>query len=68
MARSKKSKEKIVRVTLVKSPIGYSKRHKGTVKALGLRRINQCVEHVDSPVLRGMLAKVDHLVLIDEVE
>jgi large subunit ribosomal protein L30 len=64
-AKSSKSKEKIVRVTLIKSPIGYSKRQKGTVRALGLRRMNQTVEHVDSPVLRGMLAKVSHLVLID---
>lgn len=65
-AKSSKSKEKIVRVTLVKSPIGYSKRQKGTVRALGLRRMHQTVEHVDTSVLRGMLAKVSHLVLVDE--
>jgi large subunit ribosomal protein L30 len=64
-AKSSKSKEKIVRVTLIKSPIGYSKRQKGTVRALGLRRMHQTVEHVDTPVLRGMLAKVSHLVLVD---
>jgi len=64
----KKSKEeiKVVRVTLVKSPIGYSKRHKDTIKALGLRRMHQTVEHADTPVLRGMLAKVAHLVEIVE--
>jgi len=63
----KKSKEiKVVRVTLVKSPIGYSKRHKDTIKALGLRRMHQTVEHEDTPVLRGMLAKVAHLVEIAE--
>ena len=61
------SESKIVRVTLVKSPIGYSKRQKGTVRALGLRRMNQTVEHVDSPVLRGMLNKVSHLVEVEEV-
>ena len=66
MAKSKKSKEKIVRVTLVKSPIGYSKRQKGTVRALGLRRMNQTVEQVDTPVLRGMLNAVSHLVLVEE--
>ena len=65
-AKSSKSKEKIVSVTLVKSPIGYSKRQKGTIRALGLRRMNQTVEHVDTSVLRGMLAKVSHLVLVDE--
>ncbi len=65
-AKSSKSKKKLVRVTLVKSPIGYSKRQKGTIRALGLRRMNHTVEHLDTPVLRGMLAKVSHLVFIDE--
>jgi len=67
MAKSAKSKEKIFRITLVKSPIGYSKVHKGTVRALGLRKMNQSVEHVDSPTLRGMLAKVNHLVAVEEI-
>jgi large subunit ribosomal protein L30 len=57
---------KKVKITLVKSPIGYSKRHKGTVRALGLRKINQTVEQEDGPVLRGMLSKVAHLVVIEE--
>jgi large subunit ribosomal protein L30 len=65
MAKSAKT-EKMVRVTLVKSPIGYSRRQKATVRALGLRRMHQTIEHVDSPVLRGMLAKVSHLVLVEE--
>jgi large subunit ribosomal protein L30 len=67
MAKSAKT-EKMVRVTLVKSPIGYPKRQKDTVRALGLRRMHQTIEHVDSPVLRGMLAKVSHLVLVEENE
>lgn len=58
--------EKTVRVTLVRSPIGYSKRQKATVRALGLRRLNQTVEHADAPTLRGMLAKIRHLVLVEE--
>ena len=57
---------KTVRVTYVKSAIGYSQRHKNTIKALGLRRMHQTVEHVDSPTLRGMLAKVAHLVEVEE--
>jgi large subunit ribosomal protein L30 len=57
---------KTVKITLVKSPIGYSKRHKNTVRALGLRKVNQTVEQEDSPVLRGMLSLVNHLVLIEE--
>lgn len=60
--------EKKVIVTLVKSPIGYSKKHKATIKALGLRRMHQSVEHVDSPTLRGMLLKVAHLVEVEESE
>ena len=63
---AKKQKEKVYRVTLVKSPIGYSQRQKDTVRALGLRRLNQTVEHTDSAVIRGMLDKVSHLVLIEE--
>lgn len=69
MAKAKSAKtEKKVRVTLVKSPIGYSKRQKATIRALGLRRMNQTIEHVDTAVLRGMLAKVSHLVLVEENE
>lgn len=66
MAKQKKSKEKILRVTLVKSPIGYTKRQKGTVRALGLHRLNQTVEHVDSAVIRGMVNSVSHLVKVEE--
>jgi large subunit ribosomal protein L30 len=63
---AKKSKEKVLRITLVKSPIGYTQRQKDTVRALGLRRMNQTVEHGDSPVIRGMVAKVSHLVEVEE--
>ena len=63
---AKKKKEKVLRVTLVKSPIGYTQRQKNTVRALGLRRLNQTVEHGDSPVIRGMLNKVGHLVQVEE--
>ena len=66
MAKTAPSKEKYIRVTLVKSPIGYSQRQKGTVRALGLRRMNQAVVHVDTPVIRGMLNKVSHLVEVEE--
>ena len=60
------AEEKIVKITLVKSPIGYSKRHKGTIRALGLKKMNQTVEQIDGPVLRGMLSKVAHLVEVEE--
>ena len=54
-----------LKVTLVKSAIGYSKRQKGTVRALGLRRLGQTVEHADTPVVRGMITKVFHLVVVN---
>ncbi len=66
MSSSRPTEGNIVRITLVKSPIGYSKRHKATIRALGLRRMNQTVEHVYSNVLWGMLEKVQHLVEVEE--
>ena len=61
-----KSSDKTIRVTLVKSPIGYTKDQKATVKALGLRRMHQTVEHKDNPAVRGMIRKVVHLVHVEE--
>lgn len=58
--------EKVVCVTLVKSPIGYSVRHKQTIKALGIKRMHQTVEHKDTPTLRGMLSLVAHLVKVED--
>ncbi len=57
---------RILRVTLVRSPIGFTKDQKATVKALGLRRMHQTVEHQDTPALRGMLTKVIHLLKVEE--
>jgi large subunit ribosomal protein L30 len=57
---------KSLRVTLVKSPIGYTEDQKATVRALGLRRMHQSVEHKDSPALRGMLNKIIHLIRVEE--
>jgi large subunit ribosomal protein L30 len=68
MSDQSQTKSKIIRITLVKSPIGYTQRHKATIRALGLRRMHQTVEHEDSPSIRGMLYKVNHLVEVVEVE
>jgi large subunit ribosomal protein L30 len=57
---------KSLKVTLVRSPIGFTKRQKATVRALGLRRLHQTVEHQDTPALRGMLTSVIHLLKIEE--
>ncbi|MDD2694568.1 MAG: 50S ribosomal protein L30 [Anaerolineales bacterium] len=66
MPKKTKKVETILRITLVKSPIGYSQKHKDTIRALGLHRMRQTVEHVDSLSLRGMLSKVAHLVNVEE--
>ena len=57
-----------LRVTLVKSPTKFSERQKRTIRALGLKRMHQTVEHADDPVARGMVARVAHLVEVEEVK
>jgi large subunit ribosomal protein L30 len=59
-------KGKVLRITLVRSPIGYADRQKKTVRALGLRRMNQTVEHADTAQIRGMIAKIPHLLRVEE--
>ncbi|HSJ90031.1 MAG TPA: 50S ribosomal protein L30 [Anaerolineales bacterium] len=58
--------EKTVFITLVRSPIGYTKDQKQTVLALGLRRMHQTIEHKDTPAVRGMIRKIIHLVQVEE--
>ena len=57
-----------VRLTQVRSQIGQSQRHRGTLRALGLGRIGRTAEHEDGPVLAGMLRKVRHLVKVEEAK
>jgi large subunit ribosomal protein L30 len=57
---------KTIKVTLMKSGIGFPEPQKATLRALGFRRLHQTVEHKDTPALRGMLAKVVHLIRIEE--
>jgi large subunit ribosomal protein L30 len=54
-----------VRVTQVRSQIGQTEKHRGTLRALGLGKIGKTVEHDDGPVLAGMLRKVRHLVKVE---
>ena len=54
-----------VRITQVRSQIGQSQKHRGTLRALGLGRIGRSSEHEESPALAGMLRKVRHLVRIE---
>lgn len=58
---------KLLKVTLVKSSIGYNKSQKHIVKALGLGKINKTVLLGDAPHIRGMVQKVIHLVEVEEV-
>jgi large subunit ribosomal protein L30 len=53
-------------ITWVKSAIGYAKDQRMTLRALGLHRLHQSVKHEDSPSVRGMIAKVKHLVKVEE--
>ncbi len=56
-----------IRITQVKSSIGSTKRQKATLEALGLRKLNQTVEHDVTPQVVGMASKVSHLVSVEEV-
>jgi large subunit ribosomal protein L30 len=64
MAESSSTRK--LRLELVRSPIGGTESQRATVRALGLRKMHQVVEHSDSPVTRGMVHKVAHLVRILE--
>jgi large subunit ribosomal protein L30 len=57
-----------LKVTQVRSKIGQSKRHHGTLRALGLGKIGRSAEHDDNPVIAGMLRKVRHLVDVEETK
>ena len=54
-----------LKITQVRSIVGQSERHRGTLRALGLGKIGRSAEHKDSPQLQGMLRQVRHLVRID---
>jgi large subunit ribosomal protein L30 len=58
--------EKKLKITQVKSAIGCPKDQKATVRALGLKRLNDTVTHEDTPAVRGMVFKVKHLVQVEE--
>jgi large subunit ribosomal protein L30 len=63
---AKKSAAKALKITLVKSTIGFNRTQAETVRGLGLRRIRHSVELPDTPETRGMLLKVRHLVTVTE--
>ena len=66
-AAKKAASPGVLRVTQVRSAIGTKPKHRGTLRALGLRRIGQSNDLPDRPEIRGMLARVPHLVNVEEV-
>jgi large subunit ribosomal protein L30 len=68
MAKAKaEASVKLLKVTLVKSAIGYRSDQGDTVRALGLRKMNSSVEVKDTPAIRGMINKISHLLNVEEV-
>ncbi len=66
MAEKKKKASKKIKVQYYKSAIGYNKKQKQTVEALGFKRLGQILEKTDTPQIRGMVKKIPHLVKITE--
>jgi large subunit ribosomal protein L30 len=61
-----KKKTKQIKVTLVRSPIGFQPRHRECVRGLGLNRMHQTVVLEDTPSIRGMVNKIDYMVRVEE--
>ena len=61
------AKKNNIKITLVKSPIGYKEKAKKTIEALGLKKINQSVEHAANDSIMGMIKSVDYLVKVEEL-
>jgi len=57
-----------LKITLVRSTIGVKPKHKLTVAALGLRKLNSTITHKDNPAIRGMVHQVRHLLKVEEVK
>jgi large subunit ribosomal protein L30 len=67
MAVKTKAPAKTLRVTQIKSTIGFKSDQAATIRALGLGRIGSSIEQVDNPAVRGMIFKVKHLVEVEEI-
>ena len=64
---NKNKRKKILRITQIKSGIGYKSKAKATLRALGLRKMHQTVEQVDNPQIRGMINVIDYLLKGEEL-
>ena len=63
----KAGKTKILKITQIRSRIGYKQKAKQTLDALGLRKMNQTVEKNDNPAIRGMIKKINYLLKVEEI-
>jgi large subunit ribosomal protein L30 len=63
-----KTKIKLLKITWVRSTIGYTDDQAATVRSLGLHRLNQTVTQKDTPQIRGMVKKISHLLKVEEVD
>ena len=61
------AKNKKIKITLIKSPIGYKEKAKKTLEALGLKRMNQSVEHANNDSIMGMIKIIDYLIKVEEL-
>ena len=62
----KKTKKRTLKITQVKSRIGYKKKAKATLDAMGLKKMNQTVELPDNPAIRGMIKKIEYLIKVED--
>ena len=62
-----KKKQKQIKVTLIRSPIGFQPKHRECVRGLGLKRIRHTVVLEDTPSIRGMCNKIDYMVRVEEI-
>jgi large subunit ribosomal protein L30 len=68
MSATKKKAMKMLKITQVRSQIGYAAKQRKVLDGLGLGRVGRSVTRVDDPCIRGMVTKVNHLVTVEEVE
>lgn len=61
------AKDKKIRITLINSPIGYKEKAKKTLEALGLKKMNQSVEHKNNDSIMGMIKTINYLVKVEEI-
>lgn len=61
-----KKKQKQIKVTLTRSPIGFQPRHRECVRGLGLKKMHQTVTLEDTPAVRGMINRIDYMVRVEE--